>query len=271
MDELLAGEPAPPPRSFRTRSCWPRDVQQIAGHRSLQTTQGYIDETRKPSVASLRCSNAQTALGVCYASGQYLNCKSEGSMREGLIALVAVLSWVVWRLWRNAWSLIRLIVIAAVIFGAFKNVFAHAPASWPKAEISIGGFSEYLTLAFMMAADGWLPLGFVLIVLWTFGIRNNVKEIKSDTTQTKIAMVALMNYLDLGVETEGMKELKGGFKGLAGLLMTSIGLKLLTGKFDDDALTAKPVRLNSGASVTLLSDISDRIQRTNSAVASLRS
>ncbi len=192
-------------------------------------------------------------------------------MVETLSALVALFGWVILVLARFARSLIKLIVIAAVVLGALNTLFAHAPASWPQFEFSIEGFLEYLALAFMMATNGWLPLGIALMVLWIWGIRNNVEKFGSHATHVKIAIVALMNYLDLGVETEGMKELKEeGFKSIIQAWKVNIGLKLLTGTTKDDALTAKPVRLNSGASVNLISDIDNRIQETIKRMATSR-
>ena len=84
-------------------------------------------------------------------------------------------------------------------------------------------------------------------------------KISSDITQVKISIVALLNYLDIGIETDGMREIKekGLVRSTLDAWKMNLALKLLTGRMDDDALTAKPVRLHSGSGVTLHRDLAD--------------
>ena len=116
---------------------------------------------------------------------------------------------------RLTWSLIKLLVMAAVLLGCASEVFADAPASWPQFEFSIGVIWEYMALAFITATNGWLPLGIAIIVLWLRGISS--APFREDVTHMKIGLIALLNYLDLEVETVGTNELREeGFKSIIG-------------------------------------------------------
>lgn len=185
-------------------------------------------------------------------------------MVEGMGAIAALVAWPFLVLSRLIWSLLRLLAIAAVLVGALQAFLASAPAPLPDFELSRGWLGEFVTLAFATAADGWLPLGFAMIFLWTVGTRSTVGEVKKDTGQTKIAIVALMSYLNLGTETEGSKELKErGFKSVIEAWKNNFWLWILLGRMDDDALTAKPIRIHSRAAVTLESDIENQIRQAH--------
>jgi hypothetical protein len=184
-------------------------------------------------------------------------------MGNGWAAIAGLLLWVSSALTRLVLSLIKCIVVVGVIIGAAHQVVGHAPASWPEFRLNVPILFEYLSLSVETAARSWLPLGVAAVVLWTWQCHRIAVKVGSDITQVKIGIVGLGNYLDIGIETDGMREIKekGLLRSTLDAWKMNLALKFLMGRMDDDALTAKPARLHSGSGATLQGDLADLVNR----------
>ena len=183
-------------------------------------------------------------------------------MGDAIRVLGALIIWVLDTLVRLLWSGLKIIVIVGVIVGAADQILAQAPISWPQFAFSFGTFFDYLTLTFETVTRSWLPLGVAIIVIWTWQTRSEISKISTDVVQVKIAIVALMNYLEVGVETEVQKEIedKGWKRAILEAWKVNLALTLLTGQVQDDALTAKPTRLHPGSEITFRDDIRYQVE-----------
>lgn len=88
-------------------------------------------------------------------------------------------------------------------------------------------------------------MALALVLVWMLGVRNAVRKIETHASQSKIALVALANYFEIDVETEGMKTYRD--EGLRGILRRGLSDRFVTTIFGvdlgvGDELTAKPVR-----------------------------
>jgi hypothetical protein len=157
--------------------------------------------------------------------------------------------------------LIKFVVVVGVIIGCARQIGEHVPASWPEFAFSVSRLFEYLSLAIGVAANGWLPLGIAAVVWWTWHSHRMAVKVSSDVTQIKIAIVSLGNYLEMGVETDAMRENKE--KGLVCATLAAwkmnLGLAIITGQMEDDALTAQPVR--QGSRISFQQDVAEVIRR----------
>ena len=92
-----------------------------------------------------------------------------------------------------------------------------------------------------------------LILIWAMVIRRRVNNIESKAAQCHIANVAMLNYFDISVQTDGMR--RADQIGDVPFAVESFFTKAawFGGSDLDDALTAKPVR--NGQSVSFRSDL----------------
>lgn len=182
-------------------------------------------------------------------------------MKDTLEILGSLLALVALRVAAFAWLVLKLAVLAAILVGAGTEVINNAPQIWPPFEFSLDVLLAYAVGAFDTALNSWIVIGLALLVIWMWSTRGDLKQLTSDATQTKIAVVALMNYLEIGVETEGMKALQE--KGVRGIWQRAkenlvVSMILGQGMVVDDALTAKPVR--HGASASLADDLNRQLK-----------
>ena len=160
------------------------------------------------------------------------NSESVTSSVIGLVATV-ILTWI--------WILIKLFIAICILVGAFKAINDGLPTL--AILFDRGPFGAIDQIASLLI-DKWMPL-LVLIIL-VIVVRNGkvVSGAESNTRATKIGVIAIMDYLNIAVQTEGMTHLAK--KGVMSYLKESIQLSILGTIFGttttDDAITAKAVR-----------------------------
>ena len=169
----------------------------------------------------------------------------------GMFALVAM------RLGDVGWYLLKAAVLVAIAIGAGSEVIDLAPAGWPPFELSLGVMGEYIKLAFLTASNGWqiISLALLFYAVWALMLPSVMKT-KTHTYQTKVAVVAIANYLEIQVETDLTKVMKSeGWRGILrrGRANWDPLVWLLSGQPVDDSLSAKPVR--GGSEASLLEDL----------------
>ena len=150
------------------------------------------------------------------------------------------------------WKLIKLFIFSCIIIGSVKAITAGIES--PPYLFSDGVYIGLWRIADTLT-DHWLYLLLLSLFIWAFSLRQTISKIQSDTLQTKIAVVSMCNYLNIQVETDGMRHTKA--KGVWSFLKETLLLGTLDKVFGtnttDDALTAKAVR--DGKTVSLRSDL----------------
>ena len=126
-------------------------------------------------------------------------------MRDILTVILAATGLIGMRLASLAWGLFKLAVLAAILIGAATNVLDVTPKLWPPFEFSFDGIFGYAKLGFSTAADAWWILALALVLVWMSGMRSAVQSIETHVGESKIALVALLNYFETEVETEGSR------------------------------------------------------------------
>lgn len=175
--------------------------------------------------------------------------------------LGVIFTLVAMRLGDVGWYLLKAAVLVAIVIGAGSEVIDLAPAGWPPFELSLGVLADYARLAFLTASNGWWIISLVLLfyAVWALLVPS-VREIQSHVYQTKVAVVAIGNYLKIEVETDLTKSIRkeGWVRSFLDQAKWQPLLWLLTGQRDDDSLSAKPVR--GGSVVSLLEDLKREVE-----------
>ncbi len=173
----------------------------------------------------------------------------------GILVLVAM------KLGDVGWYLLKAAVLVAIVIGAGSEVIDLAPAGWPPFELSLGVLGEYIKLAFLTASNGWqiISLALLFYAVWALLVPY-VMEIQSHVYQTKVAVVAMGNYLEIQIETDLTKTMseKGWKRTFLDQAKWQPLLWLLGGDRVDDSLSAKPVR--GGSEVSLLEDLKREVE-----------
>ncbi|MCZ6640366.1 MAG: hypothetical protein O7F71_02215 [Gammaproteobacteria bacterium] len=170
------------------------------------------------------------------------------------------------------WYLLKAAVLVAIVIGAGSEVIDLAPAEWPPFELSLGVLGEYINLAFLTASNGWRSISLALLfyAVWVLMLPS-VMKIESHTYQTKVAVVAIANYLEIQVETDLTKSIskEGWIRSFLNQAKWQPLLWLLSGQQVDDSLSARPVR--GGSAVSLLEDLKHEVdgasERTEASIS----
>ena len=174
------------------------------------------------------------------------------SVTSSIIGLVTtlILRWI--------WILIKLFVAVCILVGAFKAINNGLPTFEILFDRGVFGAIDQIA-SFLI--DKWIPLSVLIILIIVVRNAKVVSSVKSNTTVTKIGVIAIMDYLNIAVQTEGMTHLAK--KGVMSYVKESIQLSILDTIFGtkttDDAITAKAVR--GGKPVKFENDL--QMRRTN--------
>ena len=156
-------------------------------------------------------------------------------------ATSSIIGWVTTLILRWIWILVKLFIAACILVGAFKAISNGLPTLAILFDRGVFGAIDQIA---SLLIDKWIPL-LVLIIL-VIVVRNGkvVSSVESNTTATKIGVIAIMDYLNIAVQTEGMTHIAK--KGVMSYFKESIQLNILDTIFGtkttDDAITAKAVR-----------------------------
>ena len=176
-----------------------------------------------------------------------------GIIREVLEFFGAIVALVGIRIAEIAWQLSKLAVFAAILYGGAMEIGGRAPAQWPEASLALGTVWDYAAAGFETLAEAWIAVAVVVLVIFAWVQSSAIRDIESRTGMNLIALVTLLNYLEIETDTEGMKasrenrflqHLKEGM--FASLIFGS-------GASFDDRLTARATR--GGLAATLLNDL----------------
>ena len=179
---------------------------------------------------------------------------------RGLIEVVAgVLGLLGIQLIKVSWLILKGVLILAVLVGAGRELLIKVPPEWPIWDASWRATLEYAGVVFSMALDRWWIIGLILSFFWVMRVAGETDRIGSNVQQTKIAIVALLNYLEVGVETDASKVLRE--RGIGAVLRQSMAawpFSMLFGFEFDDTLTSKAVR--HGERVSLKQDMQELVR-----------
>ena len=160
---------------------------------------------------------------------------STESVTSSIIGLVAtvILTWV--------WILIKLFIAICILVGVFKAINNGLPTFEILFDRGVFGAIDQIA---SLLIDKWVPLSVLIILIIVVRNGKVVSSAESNTRATKIGVIAIMDYLNIAVQTEGMTHLAK--KGVMSYVKESIQLSILDTIFGtkttDDAITAKAVR-----------------------------
>ena len=153
----------------------------------------------------------------------------------------SIIVWVCALILRWIWIPIKLFIAICILVGAFKAINNGLPTF--EILFDRGPFGAIDQIASLLI-DKWVPLSVLIILIIVVRNAKVVSSVKSNTTVTKIGVIAIMDYLNIEVQTEGMVHVAK--KGVMSYLKESIQLNILDTIFGtkttDDAITAKAVR-----------------------------
>lgn len=216
----------------------------------------------KKAVATIRQGGAKKrdvlkltrAVGTCRLTP---NNRGAGHMNNRDL-LKAILLTIVIETTDVAWWIIKRFLILAVVVGIVAQVISDAPGKFPSFNASVDWVVSSVVWAFETIEQAWLPVGLAFVFFWVWSVTKKLQYVTSHVTQTKVGMVALLNYLQICVETDGMKKLQQEdisalFKSWKSALFWRMVLGDGAVPIIDDTLSAQPVR--QGSKITLAADI----------------
>ena len=183
-------------------------------------------------------------------------------MKDILGGIGLFLGYMALRIAGAAWWLLKVFLGFCVVIGAATQILKQFTLIHYE---QLGWSEAFLKGVWDLGSDvidNWMAFAVLLMFFWVISIKRTVSDLSSNITQTKIGVVATMNYLSIDVQTEGMKQLQD--EGLLKMLKTSLGMQVwgtilgMKKELTDDTLTAKAVR--HGNVVSLLSDLDDYLK-----------
>lgn len=175
-------------------------------------------------------------------------------MKEAFLTIAALLSWALILLARLLWKVLLTLLGIGVLYGFWQEL-----TPMPEMPIGRSGALHYpydvLKYVIAYGAKNWLALSLATVFVCALQIRRTVKKAARHASQGLTALVALMNYYELCVETEPIREFKD--VGIRGLIVNGLRerpLMWLFGMDDAPELTATAVR--SGTKVCWREDLS---------------
>lgn len=174
-------------------------------------------------------------------------------IRDVLKFFGAILGLVGIRIAEVAWGLLKLAVLAAILYGAAMEIGGRAPAQWPEASLALGTVWDYAAAGFETLAETWITVAVVVLVISAWVQSSAIRDIENRTGMNLIALVTLLNYLQIETDTEGMKAFRESrfLKHMKEGMFAS--LILGNAAAFDDRLTARATR--GGLDATLLNDL----------------
>lgn len=182
-----------------------------------------------------------------------------GVMVKSVIEAIGLLfGFVALRLGAMVWWLLKVFFGFCVIVGAAVQILEGFDlAQYEQMTWYVGVWDGIVSLGRSVVSN-WMAVAVLMVFLWVIGIKRRAEQVERDVTHTKIGLVALLNYLEIEVETEGMKQIKevGGWSTTkTGWTNRVLGFVLGGSVRDaaDDTLTSKAVR--HGGEVNLRMDM----------------
>jgi hypothetical protein len=176
---------------------------------------------------------------------------------KGVIELLGItIGFIGMRLVAISWWLFKVFIGACVILGAFGQLGKEFTLS----DYELMAWHETIwesILSFgIMVMGNWSEFAIIMLFLWMIYSKKEVEEISSHVYHLKLGVVTILNYLEIGPETIGMKEMHE--RGWIQIWKDSwnkhiAAIFLGSNIIPDDSLTAKPVR--HGVNVGILGDL----------------
>ena len=182
-------------------------------------------------------------------------------MKDVMEMLGLTVGLVVWRLGEVVWGLLKIILGLCVVIGAGMEIFKGFTIVRYEGMVWYGAVWQGILDLGSNVVDNWMAFAVLMLFFWVIGLKSRSEELESHVTQMKICLVALLNYLEVEVETSAMKEVeeKGLWKMIETRWTEGVFIALFMGKSAkgllDDTLTAKAVR--DGSEVNLREDMAN--------------